>query len=1176
MDRRVLGVGIAVVVLAGAAWFFVAGGRQVVPLGEVAAPVATPAAELSPESDAADETSALVAPTAVTSAAAAAFAPRTPAGAGPGNGRVFGTVEATGQDALPPGTVVSLHRIDMEAKIVEYDDTLIAAAEPDADKKFEFTSLPLGRYSIYATAPGFTIQSSGELTLDRREREHTLRMVPGGTITGRVVNESRQPVEGAHVFTAAWDIGGQKRFGTRDRVLSSQVVTAADGSFTMEHLRLSLNGELGYRLAVKADGYATFLSDYIQAGVQGVEFMLKAGGVVVGQLVHYQSGDPIPDKTVSVESELAIERILGHSDAEGWFFLNNVPAGTHRLELIDGEMVVVPATAQFRVADAGSTDDLTVQVGPGGKLSGRVFDEDTGQGIAGARISISRADQGASMKPVTTGGDGVYTLKGLKDGSYALRLEKVEGYPYSWREEDSTKMSSASIGSETHGIDFGLSRGLTISGVVVDESGKPVEQASVNAQSDQYNTSDYSRSDARGAFVVAGFKTGDTVYVDAGKAGYALVGAEPEKGMVKIEEVHVTGVRLVMSGAASISGKLVDKLNRPKAGVQMHARSETQINRGSPIESTAADGSITFDNLAPGEYKLICSDLPWEFAQNNATVVKVAKGERVTGVKILYPELEGLTITGRVTDAQGRPVVRATVRVFGPTHLDCETNPDGTYTAGGLVEGEHALFAASGAHSTSEVTHAQAGATNVNFVLQGLSAIEGRVVSRATGDPVSEFRVRIVSDQQNRFYVRNDWVMVRDVEGRFRLSEVEAGQVSVEVRPVGFAEAIHSVGVVKGGETISDVIIRVENGATLTGRVLDGGGQAVSAAQLFVATMPQDEWSREREKRATSGADGSYELASLAPGTVTVHVHHARFAPTSRDIRVSAGAVNRADIVLDSGATVTGIVTLNGRPISAQTVHYSTGRQHERVQTDAQGRYTIGGLPDGNVHLNPFVQTPEGVSRGKSVNVTVANGTITEMDFNFVTGTSTIEGTVFTAPGEPARGGVYVRANIANADGSSDYFNSQVDNSGRYTMEFVPAGTVSLTASTQNGKQQAVSLTVGDRQRIQQDFHLYGFGTLNVAVSGIPQGYVGAVWLVPGIFGAGMLTASDIDTIDSGRIGQYGGINNGVARHENVAPGTYTLVAVVGDQRDYPGTRRWTSNVVEIARDQELSVTMSL
>src|SRR5438128_6298889 len=66
---------------------------------------------------------------------------------------------------------------------------------------------------------------------------------------------------------------------------------------------------------------------------------------------------------------------------------------------------------------------------------------------------------------------------------------------------------------------------------------------------------------------------------------------------------------------------------------------------------------------------------------------------------------------------------------------------------------------------------------------------------------------------------------------------------------------------------------------TVTGRVVDNGGQAVPQAIVEITQLG---------KSVTAGADGAFRVA-LAPGRYTLAVRRHGFAPAVREIAVGAG-----------------------------------------------------------------------------------------------------------------------------------------------------------------------------------------------------------------------------------------------------------------------------------------------
>lgn len=1116
-----------------------------------------------------------------TASITAAFPKRTRDDVGPG--RIYGEVVMPEDTPMPADMRVTLRSYDNDAALVSFDTEVERSATPDAEGNFDFRELPLGRYALYATSAGYTMQTTSSLTPRRRERREVLRVVPGGTVSGRVVNEAREPVEGARVFTAGWDISGQERFAPRSRAVTSQVVTDADGTFVMRHLRQTGPGDQGYRLAVKAEGYATYLSEYLTAGTQGVEFVLTRGGVVNGQLVHRGSGAPGAEKTVALASELAVERLHARSDAEGWFFMAGVPDGAHTLRLIDEELVVVPETATFSVQDGAAAEELVVQVARGGVIRGRVYDVDTETGIAGVDLMAGPVEHSLPQSlSAQTDAEGRYQFAGLPPGTYLIGYRNIEGYPEPRSTDDGERLVTANYETETSGVDFGLSRGLRILGRVVDEDGRPVSNAMVYANAyrgGRVNDHDVTGEDGR--FEVAGFQPFTEVNVSARKGGHAALEAEPPNGRVQLEDTDLSGVRFVLGAEASISGKIVDRYNQPKAGVQMYARSDSQVNTGSPVERSGADGSIRFEGLGPGEYRLMFSGLRGRWNADDAQTVTVEKGEQVTGVIIRYPEPEGLTISGRVMDTQGEPIGNANIRMTSPGWQDVDTGPDGTYEIAGLEEGVYTLFAASYNHSTSDSVSARAGSSGVNFVLKELAAIEGRVISARTGEAVTAFRVRGEKQGGNSYWVRDEYQAVRDAEGRFRITDVEEGRITVEVQAEGFADASQDIGHVSGGDTRDGVLIRMDDGAVLTGEVVDGNGRGVGRAQLFLGELP-DEWRRPDLVRGHSNADGSFRLGSLPGGTVQISAYHREYAPATVTLRLSTTRDNHARVVLGLGGAVEGRVTLNGAPMSGEHVNVHTvgGRDSKSGQTDEDGRYRVAGLSEGTAQVRASIQTGGG-SRNQHQQVEIAEGFVAEANFDFEPATSAVEGTVYEAERVPVRGQAYVTLEVLLGDGRTESQGMQLD-AGGFVFEQVPAGTAKLRVSANGYPNKFVSFALGEGERVRRDILLYGGGSVRVEVSGTPsvQSGVISVTAINGEFAVNELSTATAQQIQAQSVSSAR-VMDGLAQIHGLDAGTYTILVIAFDPQvsatggDPFATADWRSAVVDVEAEQETTVRVA-
>jgi hypothetical protein len=1168
---------VLVAALIGAAASYVLGGKRSVPGRPPQTAANLGPARVAPGERVVEKVSEPVAKeagsAAATPAVAAAFPSKSEQAAREGRGRIFGTavLPADAPRGLPIS--VALHLVDTKSPEVSYDDTLIGTVEIGGDGAFEFTGLPMGSFVVLASATGYTMNGGARLTPERVEWEVTLNLVPGGTISGRVVNQNHAPVVGAHVFVGGWNIQNQKLRAPRDRALASQRVTDAAGAFTMEDLRKSLNNEPGYQLAVKAEGYATLVSDYIQAGTQGVELMVKPGGVVSGRLVNAATDEALPDKTVSLDSTLTVEKLTAQTDAEGFFFVPDVPAGEQTASLRDDELVITPDTAKIHVADGAPTGDVVLKAALGGKVSGRVYNSETGEGIAKVKIyAYAAANEGAAPKEISTNAEGAYSFKGLKAGPNSIEYIKPEGYPRNYQNADRHLLVIfAEIGKEITGVDFALTRGLLISGKVVDEAGNPIAQAGVSGYASRGNVSDNSGTREDGSFVLAGFSVGQEVNVSALKEGYALMSVEPPKGKVTVAEGGASGVRLVLGQAGSISGTVVSKSGRPMPSVQMYVSSPSQATSGVSGMRSGADGSITFPRLAPGEYTFIFDGMP--DPAKGAQHVTLHKGEQITGVRILYPELGGLKITGRVKDTKGNGIASADVIVYGPMYRRAPTDTEGKYTVDGLPAGNVQIGASSSAYSSGVQRTAQAGDTNVDFVLKDFAKIEGRVVSAQTAQPVTAFRVRTPGRRGDQFQA------ISDPQGRFTLSEVEDRAMSLDVRAEGFADTSVPLSGIVGGETRRDVLVRMETGVELAGRVVDTSGKGVGGAHIFLGAVPHES-QRDRQQRATSSGDGSFRLTSLPAGQVQISASHPKYAPKTVTANLTPRVENRVEIALSTGGTVEGLVTLDGKPFAGASINAMTrnGTGQQGAQTDAQGRYRIAGLPDGPFHLNPTLNAPGVPFRSKTVQIEITEGYVTEMNFNFVSGSSTIEGTIYEAPNQPLRGQANINVTVQIADGSSEYSGAQTDGSGGFLIEGVPAGQAKLQLYLQGRSPKSVNVAIGERQRVRQDILLYGGATVHVSVSAAGEQVVVLLRGTVQITELSMQLAQSLESQSAGDAP----VVDGQATFTGLEPGTYTVLAIAVDPAtirnggDPFATAKWATKVVKLARDQEVSVAMNL
>ena len=134
----------------------------------------------------------------------------TPSAAAVANGTIRGHVVAADSGQPLRRVDVRLMRIDPPAAGINRGFGQTSSARTDADGKYEFADIPAGRYQISATKPAYVNQNWGQSqptappkpvelhggeTLDRID----FSLQRGGVITGRILDESGEPLSGVNI-----------------------------------------------------------------------------------------------------------------------------------------------------------------------------------------------------------------------------------------------------------------------------------------------------------------------------------------------------------------------------------------------------------------------------------------------------------------------------------------------------------------------------------------------------------------------------------------------------------------------------------------------------------------------------------------------------------------------------------------------------------------------------------------------------------------------------------------------------------------------------------------------------------------------------------------------------------------------------------------------------------------
>jgi len=264
---------------------------------------------------------------------------------------------------------------------------------------------------------------------------------------------------------------------------------------------------------------------------------------------------------------------------------------------------------------------------------------------------------------------------------------------------------------------------------------------------------------------------------------------------------------------------------------------------------------------------------------------------------------------------------------------------------------------------------------------------------------------------------------ITGADGGYTL-QVPAGSSTLTAALAGYQSASESVTVTAGqSKQAATLQIQPINPGNVTGTVVDGNGQPLSGATVSAAGLT-----------TSTAADGSYALNNLPAGQTTIIASLTGFQAGSTSVTVVAATTTAAPaitLVSSSGSIAGSVKTTAGAAIAGASVGYGGGT----ATTDANGNYTLTGVPVGTVQLVASASGFQSVTQS----VTVNGGATSTANFTLAAGAAS--GTVTGKITNASSGAIVASATVSWSGGSTTS-----DASGIYTLTNVTAGTQNITA----------------------------------------------------------------------------------------------------------------------------------
>lgn len=482
------------------------------------------------------------------------------------------------------------------------------------------------------------------------------------------------------------------------------------------------------------------------------------------------------------------------------------------------------------VASFGQIQVLRPQAQGTAAITGRVLDTD-GRPVVGADVRAVPLDRGAFNRVVQTDPDGHYELSDLRAGRYRVSASKTGFLTIEYRQPrpfEPGAIIELRDGQRVEEIDIALARHAAIVGHVFDETGDPVEGASVRVSQIEFIQGRRQLVDVDGAR--------DRLTDDRGR--YRVWGLPP-------------GHYLVSAVVGQVEFPGPSMLDMP--------------------------------GYAPTFY-------PGSATPGGAALVDVGLSTDVTGIDFSLAPTPTARVYGQALSGSGGPItggltMRSSARSGGVlSQVGAIINPDGTFIFPNVAPGEYVIQAARGpvndwteGEFASQIVEVNGtDLKDVNLRTSTGSALTGHITvddasPLSPGDidltpvPADLDRAPADSGQIAHAEIHEDWTFALDgLHGprRLRLTRAPAGWLLKAVLVDGMDVTDQAVACGSPKESLHDVeVVLTHSGAEIAGTVADATG--VPAAQGFVIVFPTD--------RSQWGPDSRFlKVAVLKNGTFDI------------------------------------------------------------------------------------------------------------------------------------------------------------------------------------------------------------------------------------------------------------------------------------------------------------------
>ena len=574
-------------------------------------------------------------------------------------------------DPLPGGPYAEEHRCvaDKRGRYLLKDLPYQFGDSDEIPWTFEY---PTQRVWMMVCAQGYVTSQKGvRLRYSERKAGVDFMLDSGGMpISGVIRDASGMSISGARIHIAGWESWGN-------------TMSEEGGLFEVDGLTAGT-----FTVVASAGGFAPKVIAGVSGGTDDLQITLGQGGAVSGRVMESipdaHSSRPLEDVVVWAwhQREIQLSR-SSLTDENGIYRIPSLAEGPYRISVassrspsVRGRLVSFQEK-DVEVKEGQVAAGVDFYLRRGITVSGRLTYRDTGQPAGKVKVTL----QGRNRMDIVTDEEGRYRFEGVAPGEYCLQTD-LGGYaevPYRRKVNVQGIFGSENI----EGMDIQLVRRASLSVRAMDEQGRPVPDAEV-----RYMTPDQ-RTDENGECTYEAVRP---------EWPYPLMVDHPDHTFAFVDSlVLVPGEDRRMTFVLSSGGTLEGTITNWRGERVPNARITVCLaDSGFPfywyrrfgrIMHADETGHYRAEHLPQGLLRLLVDHEDPIFAPLEGTVHSGGDGS-VTRKDI--PVLRGGVVTGRVTDAEGRPVEGIRV-YFDPWRYPWKvlTDAEGWYRAEYVPSGEY-------------------------------------------------------------------------------------------------------------------------------------------------------------------------------------------------------------------------------------------------------------------------------------------------------------------------------------------------------------------------------------------------------------------------------------------------------------------------------------------------------